>query len=196
MKIYKACVDYNHNFASCCVDDEACKRLIPEAKNLESWEMSLWFDGTSRKNGWWPRIMEVCEEGDEPVKPVVGDYTAPLGTGDMILRNECIEKLKDVLENVEILPVYCDFGEYSAVNPMTVLEDCIDLEKSVYSTLPTARPILFFDKFVFKKDIVKGHTLFKVMGEERSHPFVNEEFVEAVKKHGITGFDFRLAWEG
>lgn len=34
MKIYKACVDYNHNFASCCVDDEACKRLIPEAKNL------------------------------------------------------------------------------------------------------------------------------------------------------------------
>ena len=56
MRIYKVYVDYNHNFASCCVDDEACKRLIPEAKNLESWEMSLSFDGTSRKNGWWPRI--------------------------------------------------------------------------------------------------------------------------------------------
>lgn len=195
MKIYKVYVDFDHGFASCNVNYEACRQFVPEAKNLESWEMSIWFDGKSRKDGWWPRVMRVCKEDDGSVLPV-GDYTAPLGTGDMILRTECIEKLKDVLENVEILPVYCEFGEYSAVNSMTVL-DCVDFEKAKCNVIhSTTRDIVFIDEYAFKKDIVKGHTLFKIKEEKRAHPFVNEEFVEAVKKHGITGFDFRLAWEG
>ncbi len=197
MRIYMVHLDYDH-YASCNVNREACYLEIPEAKGLETWEMSLMFEGEAKDN-WWPRIMELCEEDKGGFKPV-GDFSSPLGLGEWILERNAFKKLENVLENVQVLPVICPFGDYVAINILTVL-DAVDYEKSKYTTFGEPREdgslrILTIEEHVFKKQVVANHKIFKIREDKRGKPFVNEEFVREVEKHGITGFRFELVWEG
>ena len=48
---------------------------------------------------------------------------------------------------------------------------------------------------MFSKKKLLNHKIFKIREDKRGEPFVNEEFVREVEKHGITGFRFNLVWE-
>ena len=52
MKIYKINADFDH-YDSCRIDYEACAREHEFGEN----ELLIDFDGTSKAEGWWPRIM-------------------------------------------------------------------------------------------------------------------------------------------
>ena len=196
MKIYEMNLDHK-NYSFCTVDDDKCKQ-IPGKEDLESWEMTIDFDGTKQGDLWWTRKMTRLCRDDGNFNPV-GDYTTLIGSGVMILEEQAVKKLKKVLKNVEILPLDCDFGNYFAINILTVL-DCLDYEKSSYETIdmekPDGRPfIITVDEFSLKEKVIKGHKLFKIYDIAKGLMFVNEEFVEAVKSQGITGFQFNLVWE-
>ena len=196
MKIYEVSVDYEHGYSSHLVDKEAC-RTIKAAEKLQTWEMSFSFDGTPKKD-WWPRKMVLCPNDDGSFQPV-GDFTSSLGLGDWLLEKKAFKKLKNVLENVQVLPVDCDFGDYVAINPLTVL-DCLDYDKSELWTIDhetsDGRPfIVEIKKFVLKKDVLSDHKLFKIYDTRRGMVYVNQEFVKTVNENGITGFNFKLVWE-
>lgn len=122
MKIYKINADFDH-YDSCRIDYEACAREHEFGEN----ELLIDFDGTSKAEGWWPRIM--VRDFDKPL----GDYIDKISGDVIILERRAIEKLRPLMGEVEVLPLECDFGDYWAINVLTVLE-CIDHEKAEYKT--------------------------------------------------------------
>ena len=198
MKIYELRVDYDNNFASCIEDHDACRR-IPGKEELIDYDLDIWFDGTPQFQSWWARKMILCENDDGSVDPV-GDFALKLGVAVMLLENQAINKLKNFLENVEILPVDCNFGDYSAINILTVL-DCLDYEHSEFGTIdipkPDGRPyIVYITKYAFRKEVIEGHKLFKIYDNPRASMYASQEFVDEVNRLNLTGVSFDLIWEG
>ena len=191
MRIYKVSGDLD-NFDVCGLDKEACRESF-NLGHLEDWDLHIDFDGSSQEKDWWPRIMK--RRNDKPL----GDYVSILSGDVMIMERKAINKLRPLMGNVEILPLVCDFGDYLAINVMDVLE-CIDYEKSEFKLFKdeiwNGRPhIMRFIKYEFIKGKTEGYNIFKIIDAPKSRIFVNETFVEAVEKNGITGFKFELVWE-
>lgn len=188
MKVYKISADFAH-YDSCKIDYAACAHKHQFDEN----ELLIDFDGTPQAKSWWPRIM--VRNHDNPL----GDYVNKISSDVIILERKAIEKLRDIMGKVEILPLECDFGDYWAINVLAVLE-CIDREKSMYKTfsksLRNGRPkIMRFIKYAFLQEVICGHHIFKNADEPKSAIFVDEVFVNTVNEHGITGFKFDLVWE-
>ena len=188
MKIYE--VNFSDEYDVCGIDFEAC-RLISK---VERYDMYFNFDGSSKEKSWWPRIMERLNEA-----PKLGDYISHLDGDVIILEKKAIDKLKPIMGNIEILPLKCPFGDYWAINVLDVLK-CIDYEKSEFDLLSDeledGRPdIMCFSKYEFIKEKIQGYNIFKIIDKPGSAIFVNDTFVDEVKKHGITGFQFDLVWQ-
>lgn len=191
MKIYSVRLDYD-NYDACRIDYEACAL---EHSDIEDYDMMFNMDGSSKKDSWWPRIIKRYNDN-----PQLGDYTATTSSGEtMIIERKAIEKLKPLMGNIEVLPLKCDFGDYWAINVLDVLK-CIDYEESEFMLLSDeiqdGRPrIMYFEKYSFKPDAIKGFNIFKIIDAPMSGIFANEVFVNAVKENAITGFEFKLLWE-
>ena len=56
MYIYKVGADFD-NYDVCSLDAEACRKKF-FLNHLEDWELYVNFDGSSKINKWWPRIMK------------------------------------------------------------------------------------------------------------------------------------------
>ena len=191
MRIYKVDADFKR-YDSCSVDYDACAQEHEFGKN----ELLFRFDGTSKADGWWPRIM--VRNFDSPKKKL-GDYINKISSDVIILEKNALEKIRHIMGNVEVLPLACDFGDYWAINVLAVL-DCIDYDNSEYVTFDNSfingrLRVMNFKKYVFREDVVRGHHMFKIIDTPRSAIFVDEVFVNAVKEHKITGFEFELVWE-
>jgi len=188
MKIFEVNADLDKYDA--CVANYKKMQLCGK---LKTGEQALDFDGTSRINGWWPREMKRFNE-----RPL-GDYISNLIRGVIIMEKGAIDKLSPVMENVEILPLKCKFGDYWAVNILTVL-DCLDYEKCDGIKMSSESfgddpVIIYFTKYCFIPDRVKDRVLFKIFGHEKSGIYANELFVKEVELQGITGFRFEQIWE-
>ena len=192
MRIYKVNADFKR-YDSCSVDYDACAVEHEFGKN----ELLIDFDGTSKADGWWPRIM--VRNFDSPKKKL-GDYINKISSDVVILEKKALEKIRPIMGDVEVLPLACDFGDYWAINVLSVLA-CIDYEKSEYEVFSTnsfvnGHPrVMYFRKYEFQRDAVGDHHMFKIIDEPKSAIFVDEVFVNAVKEHKITGFEFELVWE-
>ena len=188
MKIYE--VNFSDKYDVCGIDFDACRLIY----KLDDYDMMFHLGGHKTKN-WWPRIMERFNEA-----PKLGDYISKLDGDVIILEKKAIDKLKPIMGNVEILPLKCPFGNYWAINILDVLK-CIDYKKSEFDLLSDeledGRPdIMCFSKYEFIKEKIQGYNLFKIIDKPQSAIFVNEVFVDEVKKHNITGFQFDLVWQG
>lgn len=187
MKIYE--INFSDKYDVCGIDFEAC-RLISKASD---YDMMFHLGGRKKKN-WWPRIMERFND-----KPKLGDYISKLDCDVIILEKKAIDKLRPIMGNIEVLPLKCPFGDYWAINVLDMLQ-CIDYQKSEFELLSNkvrhGRPdIMYFRKYQFIKDKIQGYNLFKIIDGPKGPIFVNDIFVDEVKKHGITGFQFDLKWQ-
>lgn len=191
MRIYEIKADFD-NFDICLLNHEACRKKY-DLTHLTGTQLYFNFDGSSRSENWWPRIME-----RDGANLKLGDYISSLSSDALILERKAIDKLNGLMGNIEILPLECDFGDYLVINIMDVLE-CIDYEKSEFELLSDkivdGRPrISHFKHYEFIKDKIDGYNVFKIIDIRKSGIFVNDIFVDSVEKQGITGFKFELVW--
>lgn len=199
MKVYEIYNDVDNKFARCMIDEDECHRRIGDP-NAFAYDMGLRSDGTSKIDGWWKRKLILCKNDDGTINRP-GDFVGTGGAVALLLERHAVEKMKNVLENSEILPVDCEFGDYFYINPLTVL-DCFDYEKSEYSLvndklIDDGRPFIFqIKKYALKKDIVEGHVFFKIYDRRRAVHYASDKFVEEYNKHKLTGLEFKLIWEG
>ena len=188
MQIYSVSTDFD-KFDSCLVDYDASAKIRPT--DGPEWDMMIDFGGMRQGDKWWPRVMEL----DHRKKTRLGDYVSKLDGDVMILEKKAIEKLYPIMGEVEILPLICDFGDYWAVNILNVL-DCIDYDKSEFVWLnEEEHRIMYFKKYVFRSEQIEGHHLFKIIDLPKSAIFVDDIFVDLVKKCKITGFSFKPVWD-
>ena len=163
--------------------------LRPE--NGYTYEEMMSFDGRSHKNDWTCRKVE---PNINPKKnPKFGDRSECMGV--LVFSQKAIEKLYDLIkDDVEILPLECDYGEFSLINVTTVL-DAIDHENSKYEYIEGTNKIMYFEKYAFLEDVVKGHDIFKITDRRTSHVFVSDRFAQTVEQSKLKGFRFELAWD-
>ena len=147
------------------------------------------FDGTSQKEGW------------QPMKMVPADPKEHLPFGDAaylttpMYSRRALEVLLPLMgDSVEILPMLCDEGDYSAVNVIDVI-DAIDYEKSKFERFKCSGRIMCFDKYAFVPEKVAGKHIFKIVDHPKSNSFVSDEFMQVVEKNGLTGFKSELVWD-
>ena len=189
MKIYKVNADFKH-YGSCRVDYDACAL----EHSFGEHELLINFDGTPKADGWWPRIMVSNNDGP------IGTYVDKLSADVIIMEQQGIRKLEHLFGPMEVLPLQCNFGDYWAINLLTVL-DCVDYEKSKFkcfrsTPVVNGRPhILKFEELVFLPEKIRGHHVFKIIDKPKSMILVDDVFVQAVKDNHITGFKFDFVWE-
>lgn len=163
--------------------------LRPE--NGYTYEEMMSFDGRSHKDDWTPR--KVVPNINPKKNPKFGDYSSCMGT--LVFSQRAIEKLYDLIkDDVEILPLECDYGEFSIINVTTIL-DAIDHENSEYEYIEGTRKIMYFKKYVFFEDVVKGHDIFTITDKKGTYFFVSDGFVQTVERSKLKGFRFELAWD-
>ena len=163
--------------------------LRPE--NGYTYEEMMSFDGRSHKNDWTPR--KVVPNINPKKNPKFGDRSECMGV--LVFSQKAIEKLYDLIkDDVEILPLECDYGEFSIINVTTIL-DAIDHENSEYEYIKGTSKIMYFKKYVFFEDVVKGYDIFKITDRRTSHVFVSDRFVQTVERSKLKGFRFELAWD-
>ncbi|MGH9962797.1 MAG: imm11 family protein [Pyrinomonadaceae bacterium] len=97
-----------------------------------------------------------------------------------------------LIENGELLPLSCNEGSYFAYNVTTVL-DALDVEKSSVIRF-TDGGIIDITRHEFFPTKVTS-LIFKIPQMPRMDVFVTDEFQEAVSRHDLKGFDFKLVWK-
>lgn len=163
--------------------------LLPEIP--WTYDISMSFDGRSHLAAWSTPKLVIYE--DEPYDGI-GDAPSFQHLLPLLLSAQGVDCLADLIANdVELLPVQCDIGDYWFVNVTTVL-DCIDIEKSRYETFRSGR-IMRFCEYWLKDEVMEGHHIFLPSEEKGTVIFVSDAFKERVEECGITGFSFNLIWD-
>lgn len=159
--------------------------LIPIKK--EDWDKLL-FVGKSLSDNWTPVPVIINEE----IKP---SDSPGLDTSAPIFSEKAVEILKDLMDgSVEILPLRSRNGKYFAINVLDVV-DCVDYSNSKFRTFKNSNKIMFFEKYSFIPECIKGKNIFKIVDEPTKTAFVSDEFKEKVFSSGLTGFKFILVWD-
>ena len=193
MKVFEIRGDYDR-FSGCGVDYDSCKdkwTFTPHSSPMNS------ASTVPYGNTWWPRPIKKYSK----TKKRIGDFVPSIGNNILVMNKFAIDTLKDILGCFEILPLNCDFGEYSGINILN-FADCIDYGKSEYNAfssepyLPNGHPrVMNFIKQVFLPENIVNKHIFKDLDQPWGLPYVDELFVETVRKNNITGFKFELLWE-
>ena len=148
------------------------------------------FDGTRRKQIWKP--VKVCRMEPEKNNPL-GD--AP-SFAFPIYSSRAINILSNIIQDsVELLPLMCDEGEFSAVNIVNVI-DAVDYQNSFFKTFRDGKRIMRFIDYSFIKEAVADNNIFKITDEVKNSGFVSETFKKKVEDNELKGFVFKLVWEG
>lgn len=147
------------------------------------------YDGRSHKDSWIPKEVKRMQPAN---KRLLGDLSSYLG--EPVFSFNALEKLSDLIDNdVEVLPLINDEGDFSLINVTSVL-NAINYEKASYKTFSDGR-IMRFIKYVFNEDVIASCNIFKIVDLPRGYVFVTDNFVNAVKKNKLKGFSFDLVWD-
>ena len=146
------------------------------------------FDGSKKADGWVPIKVKRIYDRDFSNVPGFSPHIP-------VFDKETIDVLYDLLlENVEILPLECKYGNFYAINVIKVI-DCIDYKKSKYKTYRDGKRIMRFTKYAFYEEKVKEIDIFKISDEPLKRPLVSDEFRKRVIDNNLKGFKFELAWD-
>lgn len=105
----------------------------------------------------------------------------------------CSEKTKKALEEicekeeVEFLPCYLEGSneDYYILNILG-LEDCVDYQKSKFTTFPSnASKIMFFEHIQFREEIKRN--IFRIKDLPYCHYFINEKTKQKLETSGLAG---------
>ncbi|HEX2207713.1 MAG TPA: DUF1629 domain-containing protein [Longimicrobium sp.] len=110
-----------------------------------------------------------------------------------VFSQRAVDELFDVLvENGELLPLSVDDGTYYVYNTTRII-DALDEERSSVVRFSTGE-VMRIAKYVFRDDAA-FLPIFR-LPQSRVKVFVTGPFVDRVKASALTGFDFRLVWDG
>lgn len=147
------------------------------------------FDGRRHLNHWKSiKVKRMESEKGLELSDAPG-FTFPVFSRRAV---ECLESM--ISNNVELLPLDFNEGEYFGINVITVLE-AIDYEKSIYKTYRDGKRIMAFKKYAFLPNIVENISIFKISDEKTRYAFVSDEFKQTVEINNLSGFKFKLVWD-
>lgn len=182
MTIYKLYGDFD-NFDTCRLDEKRTGTKEP----LQDGKPVL-FKGQSIAEIWGKRYYRRDQIHE------LGDFCGSWDIGLLLLRRAAIDKLEEYLGPKEVLPVYCDFGDYCALNIMTTL-DCVDMRMSKYDSLRLSKATLyFFEDYFFIEEAIGNSEIFRTV-QEPKQIFVTDRFVRRIEELKLTGLSFRKLWE-
>ena len=136
--------------------------------------------------------------------PVNKDEAASQELGDWALTNSSSSILtfsKDALDALlpqiahcgQVLPVQFDEAPYAIFNVTRVI-DALDEPASAVVYFPSSGRVAEIERFAFKSQAVKDEWIFKIPQSQGAHNYVTDRFVELVRHHKLTGFDFQRVW--
>lgn len=90
------------------------------------------------------------------------------------------------------LALECDEAPYWLFNVTNVV-DALDEKRSELAHFSSGR-IMAIDRFVFRPERLRGQLVFDVPQCTGSYKLVTQDFVDLVRKHDLTGFNFKPVW--
>lgn len=180
MKLFRLKADYNE----CC-------SFVRLENTPQVWGDEF-FEGTPRLAGY---PIPQGERGEERADGPLPDFTRfnldPIPT----FSARAIEILDDLLT---------PYGEFAAIEmdePMryfgfnaTTIVDALDEEKSKIKRF-TDGGVMRVEQHVLRESVTSLPPIFKMPQTRRNTTYVNEQFVEVVQRHGLSGFRFDLLFE-
>ena len=175
--------DLRANFSTCCA-------FLFRSGTPRVWGDG-WFEGTPRGSDYpVPR----GERDDDQIDGALPDFT-DFALCFPTFSERAIEILGDLL-----IP----YGELAAIEmdePMryfglnaTTIVDALDEEKSKIKRF-TDGGVMRVEQHVLRESITSLPPIFKMPQTRRNTTYVNEQFVEVVQRHGLSGFRFDLLFE-
>ena len=156
-----------------------------------TYEEMMSFDGRSHKNDWTCR--KVVPNINPKKNPKFSDYSECMGV--LVFSQKAIEKLYDIIkDDVEILPLECDYGDFSLINVTTIL-DALDREKSKFEVFKGSDRIMYVEKYAFFEEVVKGHDIFTLKDKSGTCIFASDRLVQTINQSKLKGFRFELVWD-
>jgi hypothetical protein len=148
------------------------------------------FDGTSRKEGWVPPLVErgpaTKRSGNKPAD-------LPYAHVAFLLRRSAVEALKDVLEaHGELLPVATEDGVELFVHNALGTRNVLDMERTEMHHVE-GTSIVYIKKPAFIESAIGDAEIFRVPEEPRE-VFYTDRFVARVKAAKLKGTDFTPLW--
>jgi hypothetical protein len=139
------------------------------------------FDGRPLGDEWEPVLMESLPTGPR------GDFPH-LASNVPVITGRAWETLgPHIGEAVEALPVDAQGEQFFALNVLTVL-DCVDPERAEFRVLEGT--IVGVRRWALRKDVVRGHDIFKARHAELQAVLVSQQFKEWVETGGLRGAVF------
>jgi hypothetical protein len=149
------------------------------------------FDGRNKLDNWKPIVVEKMDgDGELGNTPAFHSHIP-------VMDKKALEVLNDLLNyGVEVLPLEYNkkINKYFLINVTAVL-NCINYKKSDYKTFDDGIRVMYFNKYVFIEDKLKGKHIFKIIDSPLSSVFVSDEFREKVIDSDLVGFKFELVWD-
>ena len=148
------------------------------------------YDGRPHSKNWVPHNIKRITSEDVVHFADIHRYTF-----FPVVSERVVEALKPLISNdVEFLPVNYDGYLYYGINVITVI-DAIDYKKSEYIKYTFSNKIMLFNKYAFRKKVVKNYNIFKIIDEKRRYAFVSDQFKEVIERNGFKGLKFKLVWD-
>ncbi len=148
------------------------------------------FDGTSRKEGWVPPLVE---RGRATKRSSNKPADLPYAHGAFLLRRSAVEALKDVLEaHGELLPVATEDGVELFVHNVLGTRNVLDMERTEMHHVE-GTSIVYVRTPVFIESAIGDIEIFRVPEEPR-RVFYTDRFVARVKAAKLKGTDFTPLW--
>ena len=99
-----------------------------------TYEELISFDGRSHKNDW--ACKKVVPNINPKKNPKFGDYSECMGV--LVFSQKAIEKLYDFIkDDVEILPLECDYGEFSIIRSALHKQSNTVLQRIIADVVPS-----------------------------------------------------------
>jgi hypothetical protein len=163
--------------------------MPPEAAGPELFERFFTLDGTRRAD-WQPPQMEILKTREDGEPRQYSDFPWFLSEAP-VLRERAVDRLRRDLEPYgEFLALDCD--EPIALFNVTNIVDALDEPNSQIIRFDDGS-ILDIQRYAFIPEKVEGQDLFK-LPMRASSIFVGGRLVERLKRTGLVGTRFELAW--
>ena len=161
-------------------DSDTYDSLLPS--NPKDWSAFDLLIGKSLAEQWLPVNVQRMKSGKS------GDFPS-LANHVPVFSIRALQVLGPLLEDsIEALPLACKGHSFYAINVLKVL-DCLDKDKSEITWLPSGGA-MFIDRYVLKKDYIKGQHIFKMVEMVLRRPIVSEMFKKTVEQASLEGLIF------
>lgn len=168
---------------------ELCQPVLQASYNT----LTLALNGEPRGGNWEP--IGVRLQKDDRGKPLSYSDSPWLHSDALTFRRSAINAVGEMLlRNGELLPLSCSVDPYLVVFNSTFAGRALDEEASSIQRFESGE-IMRIKQYVFRPQEIVGRDLFKIPNLRSSPTFISDHFVDAWRKAGPRGLEFRRIWE-